>query len=209
VTARFGTDGGRRAAAFDRPLFKPTIMELSTLAMTVGVHLAIDSAWRISGVAAETLDRALDDCRYISPPTSRFGHNSMAAARTLLQFSGRCEGCARTVDLAGSDACGELFAHTVDPYGQPVDADLRSGAVDWPAAICRGCRERMHADGFTRFVDFKFAGHPPCPQCGARRTRENFYGEPSEPWNIRPWQNAAGCCRRPQEWLCGVCDHQW
>lgn len=211
VTARVGASGDPLDATFDRPLYRPTIMELSTLAMLVGVHIAIDDVWQIDGEDAVKLDRALDDCRYISPPASRFGHNTMAAARTLLQYYDRCEGCGQFVDLARSDARDEIFAHTVDPYvrPEPDESTLRSGSVDWPAVICRACRDDMRAEYITRFVDFTFASHPPCPQCGLRRTRAIFYGEPSEPWNIRPWQHAGGCCPSRKQWLCDGCDHEW
>lgn len=211
VTARVGPSRNPLDAAFDRPLYKPTIVELSTLAALTGVDFSIADAWHFSGDDALRFDRALDDCRYISPPTSRFGHNSMAAARTLLQYCRRCEGCDRSVDLADAGARDELVAHTVDPYVRPAPSEftLHTGLIDWPAAICGGCRDRMTAEGFTRFVDFKFALHPSCPHCGRRRTREMFYGEPLDPSNIRPWQQAAGCCRAPEEWLCGGCDHRW
>lgn len=209
-TARVGASGSPLDAAFERPLYKPTIIELSTLAMLVDLHMTVDEAWQLDGEDAINLDRALDDCRYISP-ASRFGHNSMAAARTMLQYRGSCEGCGTSIDLARPEARDELVVHTVDPYvrPKPFEFPLRAGQMDWPAVICRPCRDRMVVDGFTRFVDFQFASHPLCPQCGLRRTRAIFYGEPSEPWNIRPWQYAAGCCRSRETWICDGCDHMW
>lgn len=213
VTARIETDGSPLDAEFERPLFQPMLAEMSTLAMLAGVHTSIDIDWALNGDGAARFDKALDGCRYISPPASRFGHNSMAAARTLMLFSGTCEGCLRPIDLTGPDARDEIFVHTVEPYGRPERSDWRrwriSDSVDWSAVICRGCRDRMNTEGFGRFVDFKFAQHPACPECGARRTRATFYGMPSDPSNIRPWAYAAGCCVRSEEWLCDECEHEW
>jgi hypothetical protein len=211
VVAYVAADGNPRSAVFDRPLHQPNLMDLTTLATTVDLEMRIGDGWRFDGEDATKLETALDECRYLSAPDSRFGHATVAAARTLLRFWGRCDGCEQVIDLTGTDARDQVFVHTVDPYARPESASYRSAsdAIDWPAVICRTCRDRMHGDGFNRFTDFKFSLHPSCPQCGARRTLQTFYGMPVEHWNIPPWSHTGGCCVSSEEWSCGACYHEW
>lgn len=86
----------------------------------------------------------------------------MAEVRTLLRFSGRCDGCDLVIDLTGEEARDQLFVHTVDPQMRSVSLSL--GYPDWPAVVCRECRDRMADEGHATFVDYKFSLNPSCPQ---------------------------------------------
>ena len=192
-------------AVFDRTLYDPNLVELSTIAKVLGLEPRAAKAWYFDGDDAIRLELSLEECRYCCSPESRFGHNSMAAARTLLRFHGYCDGCDREIDLTGEDARNEIFVHTVD-HCMRLAPDP---AVDWPAVMCSRCRERMAAEGHTRFVDFKFEQYPRCPECGERRTANVFYGMPSDHANIPPWRWAGGCCPGPERWGCTACGHSW
>ncbi len=207
--AQVGTDGDLRSAVFDRTPRHATLMDLTTVATLAGLESRIAESWSFEDEDAEKLESVLEECRVIDAPSSRFGHTSVAAARTLLRFCGLCDGCNQAIDLTGPDARDRLFVHTVDPYGRPAPADTWSVPDDWPAVMCRRCLDRMHDMGYTSFVDFKFALHPPCPACGALRTCATFYGMPSDHWNIEPWSHAGGCCVSTERWCCSVCRHQW
>jgi hypothetical protein len=210
--AHVEADGNLQSAVFDRPLHRPNLMDLTTLATTVDLEMGIASEWHFDGDDATRLELALDECRFLSAAESRFGHSSGAAARTLLRFWGRCDGCEQLIDLTRPDGRDRIFVHTVDPYRRPDDAasrGMRYDAKDWPAVTCRSCRDRMDIDGFATFMEFKFALHPSCSECGAKRTCKIFYGMPAESWNIPPWSHAGGCCLSSEEWSCGVCYHEW
>jgi hypothetical protein len=58
------------------------------------------------------------------------------------------------------------------------------------------------------FLDFRFARHPQCPKCQARRTMKNLYGMPAAPY-FEPWQHARGCCVTEEQWTCMRCRHTW
>lgn len=151
--------------------------------------------YQFDGDDAVKVELSLDGCRYAGAPESRFGHNAMAEARTLLRFSGRCDGCNQVIDLTGEEARDRLFVHTVDPQIQSESPSL--GFPDWPAVVCRECRDRMADEGHATFVDYKFSLNPACPQCQGRRASEIFYGMPSDYPNIPPWEQApAGAVRR-------------
>ncbi|KAA0087068.1 hypothetical protein CIW52_04215 [Mycolicibacterium sp. P9-64] len=207
--AHVETNGNPRAAVFERELLQPNLVELVTLAKVLDLELWAGSRWDFDGDDAIKVELALDDCRYWSAPESRFGHNSMAAARTLLRFDGWCDSCEQRVDITGPDARDRLFPHSVDPYIRPGAGTADLGDLDWPAVLCRDCRDHMRDGGYARFVDFKFAIHPLCPECGARRTCATFYGMPSDHTNIPPWSHAGGCCPTPEKWYCGDCSHTW
>ncbi|GLP84210.1 hypothetical protein TUM20984_56300 [Mycobacterium antarcticum] len=207
--ARVESADDPRAAVFNRPLRQPNVVELTTLVKVLDLEREATTAWSFEGDDAIKLELSLDECRYWCAPESRFGHNTMASARTLLRFDGRCDGCERNIDLTGASAHDDVHVHTVDAHSrvepEPTDPDVR----DWPAVLCRDCRTRMDDDGYVRFVDFKFALNPPCPACGMRRTSRTFYGMPSDFMNIEPWWHAGGCCPTPEKWCCGVCYHSW
>ncbi|BDX32216.1 hypothetical protein TUM20985_27630 [Mycobacterium antarcticum] len=207
--ARLETDAHPRTAVFERPLRQPNLVELSTLAKVLGLEVWAARGWSFGGDDAIKLELSLDECRYWCAPASRFGHNSMAAARTLLRFDGQCDGCERDIDLTMSGARDQVVVHTVDPHTRPQPGSLDVNVGDWPAVLCRSCRNRMDEMGFASFVDYKGVLHPPCPGCGARRTRRTFYGMPSDFMNIPPWLNAGGCCPEPEEWWCFACGHSW
>ena len=196
-------------AVFERTLYQPNVVELSTLAKVLDMELWAATAWHYDGDEAIKLELSLEECRYCCAPQSRFGHNTMAAARTLLRFNGECDGCDRSIDLTGHDARDQVFVHTVDQVTRLDSENVQSGVYDWPAVLCRRCRKRMDDEGYTRFVDFKFELNPLCPRCGAGRSSETFYGMPSDHMNIPPWSSAGGCCPTPEDWWCGVCGHRW
>jgi uncharacterized CHY-type Zn-finger protein len=157
------------------------------------------TSWRLDDDHAEAVISALRERRLRGGPYDRCGHSSLAAARNLLRFNKVCHGCHTEIDLTGLDAREQIHVHTVDPYVRPgpqlpirvgeedglrAGEDvpwLRSVATDWPAVICRRCRARMRDGGFSSFVDFRFAEHPQCPNCGGRRTQSISYGMPADP----------------------------
>jgi hypothetical protein len=202
-------DGHPRDAIFERDLRQANLVELSTLAKVLDLEPQAAASWSFEEDEALRLEEALGECRYWCAPESRFGHTTMAAARTLLRFAGLCDGCELDIDLTDPGARDELFAHTVDPSLrlEPGAENLDEG--DWPAVICVGCQDRMRSGGYARFTSFKFAQNPACPRCGARRTSATFYGLPSDFANIEPWWHAGGCCPTPERWNCGVCYHNW
>jgi hypothetical protein len=207
--ARVGLDDDLRGAVFDRTLYRPNLMELWTLAKILDLESQVVRGWVLEGADAINVELLLEECRYCSGPESRFGHNTMASACTLLRFDGQCDGCGEDIDLTGADARDEIFVHTVDQYTRTETQSLYSGVRDWPAVLCRQCFWRMNGEGFVSFLDYKFALHPPCPVCGERRTRDTFYGMPSDHSNIPPWLNAGGCVPSSKEWFCGVCGYRW
>lgn len=145
------------------------------------------------------------------PSTSEalFGHTSLAAARVLLESGGNCAGCERPLDLTRQDARDRVHIHTADPPGPCVLGDLEGeDPVDWPAALCDSCHDRLRCDGFDSFRDFRFALHPRCPSCSAQRSKVTTSGMPMRPV-AEPWIAALGFIAQPSEWLCGSCGHYW
>jgi hypothetical protein len=209
AVAKVGPDGNPRSAVFDRPMSDLTVVDLTTLAATVGLDLDIARSWQFDEADAAKLEGALHECRYLFAPENRFGHSSVCEARTLLRFRSWCAGCERDFDLTRPDACDQIFVHTIDQYFRPGAEASRSRDRDWPAVICRQCRKDMEDGGYHSFVAFKFALHPACPECGARRTRATFYGMPADHLNIPPWSVAGGCCPSDERWNCDACDHEW
>lgn len=207
--AHVETGGHPRTAAFERELRQPNLVELSTLAKLLDLRWLAAKGWRFDGDDAIKLEFALAECRYGCDPDSRFGHNSMAAARTLLRSNAQCDGCEQDIDLTVPNARDEVLVHTVDSYVRPEPESAWTDAADWPAVLCRHCHDRMDGEGYTSVVAFKFAMHPMCPECGERRTCETFYGMPSDHANIPPWSHAGGCCISPERWCCGACYHKW
>jgi hypothetical protein len=67
----------------------------------------------------------------------------------------------------------------------------------------------MRDGGFSSFVDFRFAEHPQCPNCGGRRTQSISYGMPADPQSWGPWFTMGGCCVRDADWRCELCGHEW
>ncbi|WP_246240312.1 hypothetical protein [Mycolicibacterium madagascariense] len=204
--ARVKAENHLAEAVFDGALYDPNLLELSTIGKVLGLEPRAANAWSFDGDDAIKLELSLEECRYFCAPESRFGRNTMAAARTLLRFGGYCDGCDQQIDLTGEGARKEIFVHTVD-HRMRLAPD--SAVDDWPAVMCTRCHGRMAAEGHTRFVDFKFAQYPGCPECGARRTASLFYGMPSDHANIPPWRWAAGCCLGPERWGCKECGHDW
>ena len=137
-----------------------------------------------------------------------FGHTSLAAGRVLLESGGMCTGCERQLDLTREDARDRVHIHTADARAARSEEPGLDDETDWPAALCDSCHDRMRHDGFTSFLDFRFALHPRCPSCSARRSLSTMYGKPMGPVE-EPWIAAMGCCVQPWEWLCGSCGHEW
>ena len=207
--ARVEASGDPRAAVFDRTLSQPNLVELSTLAKVLDLEMDAARSWRFDGDDAIKIELSLDECRYWCAPESRFGHNTMASARTLLRFEGRCDGCSQDIDLTGADARDEVFVHTVDQHVRSEPRSVGSDVRDWPAVVCRRCHERLAEENWVSFLDFKFAMNPACPACGGRRSCEMFFGMPSDHVNIPPWEHAGGCCVVDEEWCCSICYHRW
>lgn len=207
--ARVEAAGDPRAAVFERALREPNLVELTTLAKMLDLEYEVTNAWRFDGDDAIKIELSLNEFRYLCVPESRFGHNTMASARTLLRFHGQCDGCSQDVDLTGAGARDEVFVHTVDQHTRREPESAGSVVRDWPAVLCRRCHERMADENCVSFVDLKFATNPVCPECGERQASEIFYGMPSDPSNIPPWEHAGGCCSSTEEWCCSICYHRW
>jgi hypothetical protein len=85
AVAQVGPDGNHRSAVFDPPMSDLTVMDLTTLAATVGLDLNIALSWQFDAAEAAKLEGALHECRYLFAPESRFGHSSVCQVRTLLR----------------------------------------------------------------------------------------------------------------------------
>ncbi|MCV7421403.1 hypothetical protein H7K45_12700 [Mycobacterium yunnanensis] len=199
-------DGPRelRQASFSPPPNGATVVDSYTLSSELGFELR---PGRFDGDDADTVEDALYQHRYDWDPGLRLGHDDVSKVRTLLRFDGRCDGCNQEIDLTRPDARDQLFVHTVDAQMQRTSRWL--GYPDWPAVMCRHCRDRMADEGHETFVDYKFSLNPSCPQCLGRRAREIFYGMPSDHENIPPWEEAGGCCPMSDKWSCLICSTTW
>lgn len=139
------------------------------------------------------------------------GHNSLTAARVLLESEGRCTACRSELELASYDARDRVHILTIDsPIGEPTSDGRASSSGDWPAVLCDSCHARMREGGFANFVEFRFSLNPRCPRCGARHTKSAAYGMASSR-ALRPWIARMGCVvRQPaRDWVCADCDHRW
>lgn len=140
---------------------------------------------------------ALTERQFRQDSWIRFGHSSVPAARILLHSGGKCDGCDSGIDLTGENAREAVLIHTVDRpsrdspevlikdeknacnyrYGPiPDNCWLPQLPADWPGALCRQCCTRMHEDGYTSLLDFRFSQHPKCPSCGAGRSQRALFG---------------------------------
>lgn len=117
--AYIGDDGDPGCAVIDSPSWGSSLLELNTLAMLLGLEHSVLTVWRLEGYAAVKMELALRECRHRDEPDSRFGHTSLAAARTLLHSGGACDGCDNDIDLAGPEARDQVYVHTVDPCRRP------------------------------------------------------------------------------------------
>ncbi|MDO3634439.1 hypothetical protein [Mycolicibacterium arseniciresistens] len=225
VLARVGDEGGLSGALLNQR-YDADLVDLTTVAMLLDLGDDAFSSWRLDDDAAERVILALHESPIYGDPFYRWGHSSTAAARNLLRFNGICHGCLDEVDLSGAHARDQVFVHTVDPLPRPEPglpiraadqasgrrpyiASLREATADWPAVICRRCRDRMRDGGFRSFVAYRFAQHPACPDCGGQRTKSISYGMPFEPQSWGPWLYMGGCCPQDAQWHCDVCDHEW
>lgn len=185
-----------RALARIDTLRRSSLFELATLNMVTDLRLGQGGHLSAS---AEEVTQVLD--RYIQTSAAMsFGHTTLAAGRILLASGGRCTGCSRHIDLTGENTRDRVHVHTVDAGPSVVP--------DWPAALCDDCHDRMTADGFTNFLDFRYSLNPRCPECSAQRTAAAMYGMPVGPVE-EPWVAPMGCCVRSDNWRCTGCGHQW
>jgi hypothetical protein len=69
-------------------------------------------------------------------------------------------------------------------------------------------RSRDAASIWSRMLDFRFAQHPMCPECGARQTQRALFGMISS-CDIEPWLDTRGCCVTDDIWTCTACMHRW
>jgi hypothetical protein len=58
------------------------------------------------------------------------------------------------------------------------------------------------------FLDFRFARHPQCPECNARRTMRAIYGLSATPY-VEPWNHLTGYCVSDEKWTSSECRHTW
>ncbi|HTM85764.1 MAG TPA: hypothetical protein VL179_12850 [Mycobacterium sp.] len=148
----------------------------------------------------------------ISTVEALFGHTSLAAARVLLESNGNCTACKNKLPLTDDDAVAQVHIRTVDSYLEQPSGKYRypTDPADWPATLCPTCHTLMRDGGFTNFLDFLFAGRPPCPNCGAHHSMSASYGLISGGLP-EPWLSGMGCCSdgRKPTWICGECNHQW
>jgi hypothetical protein len=176
------------------------LLDVSTLILIADISGSCDPRrnWVLDDLTAEDVEQALEDLRYREDPFTRFGHTSLAAARILLQSRGICGGCDKNIDLRGLAARDRIHIHTVDlpPRGKEPD--------NWPALLCTRCRDKIG----DNLLDFRFARHPQCPKCHARRTLKALYGLPVSPY-VEPWKYLAGCCIADEQWTCSECGHRW
>lgn len=224
VLARVGDEGlGGAVAALQR--HDADLADISTLARVFDLDANLFTTWRLDDTDAERVILALHESRVLGDPYDRLGHSSLVAARNLLRFNGDCHGCGEEIDLSGDDARDRVHVHTVSPPRRPepdspvrtADAAsirhgapwLREGATDWPAVVCRRCRDTMRDSGHDNFIEFRFAEHPQCPYCSGKRTQMIQYGMPTEPWAWGPWLAIGGCCPTDEKWRCTLCDHKW
>ncbi|HEV7854374.1 MAG TPA: hypothetical protein VGP27_23895 [Mycobacterium sp.] len=203
-----GSDGDPTQAQVElSPIAPLGLVDLETLRMITGFRWNGDPRheWVLHGETAIRMTLALEDCRYRGDQYTRFGHNSMAAARVLLHSHGRCDGCDQRMDLHFDDAGKYVHIHTVDAYhrGRPPE-----GAADWPGALCARCSARMRKDGYVSLVDYRLAQHPACPSCGAQQTRRALFGLLTSR-DYPPWLVARGCCVTNDDWTCWQCGLAW
>jgi hypothetical protein len=229
---RIGVDRDPAHATIDMRLPPVGLIDLATLVMVVGMpqHQDPRHEWLLEGDAAVQLELALTECRFRDDPLLRFGHTSLAAARILLHSRGVCAGCGNRIDLRSPAARDLVHIHAVDaPVRQApespatvrddrpdsddeVEPMVRPGPPrllsDWPGMLCRGCQNSMEAVGHRSLVDFRFAQHPECPRCGARRSQRARFGMLAS-FDIPPWMDARGCCVTADVWTCTQCRHTW
>ena len=205
---RVGVDGDPTLAGVElSPVAAPGLVDLETLAMMTGFRWDADPRldWVLHGEMAIRMTLALDDWRYRGDQYTRFGHNSMAAARVLLHSHGRCDGCDQRMDLHFDDAGKYVHIHTVDAYQRGRSTEV---AADWPGALCARCSAWMRKDGYVSLVEYRLAQHPACPSCGAQQTRRALHGLLAKR-DYPPWRDARGCCVTNDEWTCGQCRFRW
>ena len=176
------------------------LLDATTLALIAEIPRSKDPRlnWTLDDTTSEDIELALEELWFLRDPFLRFGHTSLAAARILLQSRGVCAGCEKNIGLRGLAARGRVHIHTVDPPPRG------SEPADWPATLCTQCRGKMG----DNFLEFRFARHPQCPKCHARRTRKTTYGMRATP-NVLPWEHARGCCVSEEKWTCSKCRHTW
>jgi hypothetical protein len=174
------------------------LVELSEVNRETGLAIAL-------GDESTFRDREFDILRdflsrwHVSDADALFGHSSLTAARVLLNSDGRCTGCDRPLNLRAKTATARIDVHTADSH-----------SADWPAVLCMSCRRQMKEEGFSNVLDFIFAKHPRCPQCGGQRTQSALFGLPAVScWP--PWIAMMGCVvMEPRaRWRCGMCGHSW
>ena len=175
------------------------LLDATTLALIAEIPRAKDPRWNwtLDDSTSEDIEIALEEL-WLRDPFLRFGHTSLVAARNLLQSRGVCAGCEKNIGLRGLAARDRIHVHTVDP--PPPGSE----PAEWPAVVCTRCRDTMK----DTFLDFRFARHPQCPKCHARRTTKAVYGMPATPY-VEPWKHLRGCCVANEKWTCSTCRHTW
>lgn len=226
VLARVDDEGTLSGALLGMSRYCADLFELATLASTLDLGDEAFTGWRLDDDAAERAILAVHETRVHGDPYHRYGHSSLAAARNLLRFNGRCQMCDTAIDLTAPDARDQIHVHTAehsrrpDPHPPIRTLDdggrrltglphLRDAATDWPVVTCRDCHDGMRRGGFSSSIDYAFARHPQCPRCGGQRSRQIVYGMPNDPQSWEPWIAIGGCCLRDDKWTCELCRHEW
>src|SRR4051794_40422186 len=198
VLAEIGYGDANGNAAFGRsaPL---DLLDLTSLAVIAEIPRTKDPRlnWTLDDSTGEDIEIALEEL-WLRDPFLRFGHTSLVAARILLQSRGVCAGCETNIGLRGLAARDRIHVHTVDPPPRG------SEPADWPAVVCTRCRDTMGAS----FLDFRFARHPQCPECHARRTMKVIHDIPATLY-VEPWQRFRRGCVTDEKWICSKCRHTW
>lgn len=196
----------------------------------VGLDAITDSYALLEGAAAAEVAQALEVHWLNVNVADKFGHSSAVAARLLLDTDRRCTGCDRELDLTDAGASNDIEIRTVDALKfrkahdeavAPIESDDNdldylleqrrppTVPVDWPAVLCRECRNHMSDNGFRNFLDYRFSYHPACPQCGGRQTQRALFGMPMFETIVPPWRHTRGCCVTEENWTCTLCTHRW
>jgi hypothetical protein len=173
------------------------LLDATTLALIAEIPRTRDPRlnWTLDDSTGEDIEIAIEEL-WLRDPLLQFGHTSLVAARILLQSRGVCAGCDKNIGLHGLAARDRIYVHTVDP---PLRG---SEPADWPGVVCKRCRDTMG----DNFLDFRFARHPQCPNCHARRTMKAIYGMPATPY-AEPWKYLSGCCVSDEKWTCEMQAH--
>jgi hypothetical protein len=119
VLARVDDEGSLSGALLGMSRYRADLFELATLASTLDLGGEAFTGWRLDDDAAERVILAVHETRVHGDPYHWYGHSSLAAARNLLRFNGRCQICDTAIDLTAPDARDQIHVHTADQSRRP------------------------------------------------------------------------------------------